>query len=312
MRSVDGKVRRVLVKDRPADSQIRGALPGESSHLILTHPCSNGLTSRSAAGYLEKKLRGFFIMTPNQELSGLTAVVTGASGAFGRHFSRILAEHGAFVVATARRRGPLEGLIAEITAAGGKAVALPLDLLNSGDVARAIEELDRVDILVNNAGIASVTRAIDSEVDEWRKIFDVNVHAVSQFARHAARKMIAGARGGSIINVASIVGIRPNASGASYSASKAAVISMTKSLALEWARYSIRVNALAPGFFATDMNRQYLQNEYSQAMMKRIPQRRFGQLADLTGPLLLLASSASSYMTGSVIDIDGGHLISAL
>jgi hypothetical protein len=137
---------------------------------------------------------------------------------------------------------------------------------------------------------------------------DVNVNGVWFVAREAARGMIAAGTGGSTINAASITGLRPGVSATAYSASKAAVIQMTKALAMEWARHGIRVNALAPGYFETDLNRALLQSDYGQQMMKRIPQRRFGDVSDLDGPILLLASGASAFMTGSVIEVDGGHL----
>ncbi len=124
--------------------------------------------------------------------------------------------------------------------------------------------------------------------------------------------MIKQGHGGSIINIASITGLRPGAGSTAYSSSKAAVIQMTKGAAMEWARYGIRVNAIAPGYIETDLNRDFLLSSYGLAMLKRIPQRRFGSFADLDGLLLLLASDASAYMTGSVIEVDGGHLVSPL
>jgi len=245
-------------------------------------------------------------------LEGRVALVTGASSGFGRSFARTLTRHGAEVVVAARRADALESLAAEIRADGGRVQTLPLDVSDAAAVACALDGLDRLDVVVNNAGVAGPSRALDCEPDEWRWTYDTNVHGAWYVARQAALKMVAAGRGGSIVNVASITGLRPGASAAAYSSSKAAVIQMTKALAMEWARYGIRVNAIAPGYFETDLNRDFLSSDYGQAMMKRIPQRRFGQMSDLDGPLLLLASDASAYMTGSVIAVDGGHLVTAL
>jgi NAD(P)-dependent dehydrogenase (short-subunit alcohol dehydrogenase family) len=248
----------------------------------------------------------------NADLSGRTVVVTGASSGFGRHFAATLARHGAKVVAVARRRELLEGLVDEIAASGGQAEAVSLDVTRAEDVSRAFAALERIDVLVNNAGVGGGTKATDLAESEWRWTYDVNVNASWFVAREAALKMIAAGRGGSIVNIASITGLRPGGSSAAYASSKAAVIHLTKALALEWARHGIRVNAIAPGYFETDLNRDFLRSEPGAAMMKRIPQRRFGRMEDLEGPLLLLASDASAYMTGSVLEVDGGHLVSAL
>lgn len=224
----------------------------------------------------------------------------------------MLAGHGAHVVAAARRADRLDRLIEEIKAAGGSAHAIPLDVSDAAAVAFAFTDLDRVDIVVNNAGVAGANRSLDYSESEWRAAFDVNLHGAWFVAQQAALKMIAAKSGGSIINIASITGVRPAAGAAAYSTSKAAIIQMTKALAMEWARHNIRVNAIAPGYFQTDLNREFLLSEHGAKMVKRIPQRRFGLLPELDGPLLLLASDASSYMTGSVIEVDGGHLVSPL
>jgi NAD(P)-dependent dehydrogenase (short-subunit alcohol dehydrogenase family) len=246
------------------------------------------------------------------DLSGRTAIVTGASSGFGRHFAATLAKAGASVVVMARRAELLDSLVDEIKADGGSARAMSVDVAKADAVSAAFDEIDKIDIVVNNAGVAGPSTAINCEEDEWRWTFDVNLNAAWFVSRRAAQAMIKAGTGGSIINIASITGLRPGASAAAYSASKAAVIQMTKATAMEWARYRIRVNAIAPGYFETDLNRDFLQSDYGQTMMKRIPQRRFGQMPDLDGPLLLLASDASAYITGSVIEVDGGHLVSPL
>jgi NAD(P)-dependent dehydrogenase (short-subunit alcohol dehydrogenase family) len=245
-------------------------------------------------------------------LEGRSALVTGASSGFGRRFATILAAQGAEVYAAARRTDELDRLVSEIEAAGGRARAIRLDVSDQGAVTDVVAELSSLDIVVNNAGVAASSRAIDCPEDEWRKVYDINLHGAFFVAQQSARRMQTLGHGGSIINIASITGLRPSISAAAYASSKAALIQMTKAHALEWARFGIRVNALAPGYFETDLNRDFLRSEYGQAMMKRIPQRRFGAESDLDGVLLLLASDASAYMTGSIITVDGGHVVSAL
>lgn len=246
------------------------------------------------------------------DLSGKSALITGASSGFGRRFAMTLAGAGAHVTVAARRASLLETLVDDLRSRGGTATALSLDVSDPIQVSEALSESHRFDIVVNNAGVAGPSCAIDCDVGEWRRVFDVNVHGAFFVARAAAKAMIAHSRGGSIINIASITAERPGAAAAAYSSSKAAVAHMTHALAMEWARHGIRVNAISPGYFATDMTDQFLSSDYGQAMVKRIPQRRFGEMSDLDGPLLLLASDASAYMTGAVLVVDGGHLVGAL
>jgi NAD(P)-dependent dehydrogenase (short-subunit alcohol dehydrogenase family) len=250
-------------------------------------------------------------MAMKVDLSGRTALVTGASSGFGHRFSRVLSANGAHVVAAARRTERLRALVDEIRAAGGSAETLTLDVTDAPAVEAAIAGLARLDIVVNNAGVPSGTPAISLPLDEWRLTFATNTEGVFVVAQAAAKQMVRSG-GGTIINVASITGVRPGGAAAAYGASKAAVIQLTETLAWEWARYGIRVNALAPGYFETDLTREFLHSDFAEKMVKRIPQRRFGELEELDGPLLLLASDASSYMTGAVISVDGGHLVSVL
>jgi NAD(P)-dependent dehydrogenase (short-subunit alcohol dehydrogenase family) len=245
------------------------------------------------------------------DLSGRTALVTGASSGFGWHFAKVLAANGAHVVAAARRTERLRELTVEITAAGGSAQALTLDVTDAAAVEAAIAALPKLDIVVNNAGVPSGVVAIELSLEEWRQTFATNTEAVFVVAKAAAQTM-SKAGGGSIINIASITGLRPGPAAAAYGASKAAIIHLTEHLAMEWARYNIRVNALAPGYFVTDLNREFLASDFADKMLKRIPQRRYGEFGDLDGPLLLLASDASAYMTGATIAVDGGHLVSVL
>jgi NAD(P)-dependent dehydrogenase (short-subunit alcohol dehydrogenase family) len=248
----------------------------------------------------------------NVDLSGKTALVTGASSGFGRHFAMTLGRRGATVIAAARRANLLETLAGEASDAGVAIRPLELDVAHERQVEKAFGVLGPVDIVINNAGMAGRDDALTCSPEEWRQTYDVNVHGAWFVAQTAARRLKEAGRGGSIINIASITGIRTGASTAAYASSKAALIHMTHALAMEWARYRIRVNALAPGYFETDLNRDFLTSDYGQAMLKRIPQRRFGVMKDLDGPLLLLASDASAYMTGSIITVDGGHLVAPL
>ena len=245
-------------------------------------------------------------------LSGKTALVTGASSGFGAHFSRVLAASGATVIAAARREDRLQALVKDIEGAGGRASALALDVSDHVSVNAAFDALGSVDIVINNAGVSGASRAIDVSAEEWRWTFDVNTHGVFFVAQAAAKAMVARGEGGSIINIASITGLRTAAGSTAYASSKAAVVHLTKCLALDWARYGIRVNAIAPGYFKTDINDAFLESDYGQGLIKRVPQRRTGEYHELNGALLLLASDASSYMTGSCITVDGGHVCSAL
>ncbi|MEO1568659.1 MAG: SDR family oxidoreductase [Pseudomonadota bacterium] len=246
------------------------------------------------------------------DLTGKTALVTGASSGFGAHFTRVLAAAGATVIAAARREDKLTALTRDVEAAGGRAAPLVLDVSDHRAVQAAFENLGAVDIVVNNAGVSGASPALDVPPDEWDWVYGVNTRGVWFVAQAAAQRMVASKKSGSIINIASITGLRPAAGNTAYASSKAAVIQMTRNLALDWARYGIRVNALAPGYFKTDINDAFLESDYGKALVKRVPQRRTGDYEELSGPLLLLASDASSYMTGSVIAVDGGHLCGAL
>jgi len=246
------------------------------------------------------------------DLSGKTAFITGASSGFGAQFARVLAANGAEVIAAARRVDRLEALVSGIGATGGTARAMALDVSDPDAVKAAFAEVGAVDILVNNAGVAGASRSIDTPEEEWRWVFDVNAHGVFRVAQAAAREMIAAGRGGSIINIASITALRAASGSAAYASSKAAVAHLTRLLALDWARHGIRVNAIAPGYFRTEINDDFLDSDYAAAMVKRIPMRRTGEMGELDGALLLLASDAGSYMTGTCITVDGGHVVSAL
>lgn len=249
-------------------------------------------------------------------VDGKLALVTGAGTGLGRQFAETLAEAGATVALAARRREKLEETAAAIEAAGGKALCIDLDVTDAESVARCLAELKEragvADILVNNAGIARQAFATDMSEEDWDAVIDTNLNGVFRVARASARAMIEAGKSGSIINIGSILGLRVSKALAAYIAAKAGVLHLTRALALEFSRYGIRVNALAPGYFITEINQAEFDAGAEELVKRRVPMGRVGDLPEIGGPLLLLASDAGSYMTGSVIAVDGGHLISSL
>ena len=247
-------------------------------------------------------------------LAGKCALVTGASSGLGRHFALTLARAGARVAIAARRVDRLDALAADIAAAGGKAQPIALDVTDPAAVAPAFDAaeaaLGPVTIVVNNAGVPAASWFTKTSDAEWRRVLDVNLDGVFRVGREAAQRMIAARTGGSIVNIASVLGLGMLKTVAPYAVSKAAVIHLTKAMALELARDKIRVNALAPGYIETELNVDYLASDAGKRMIARVPLGRVGRLADLDGPLLLLASDAGAYMTGSVIVLDGGQSLS--
>ena len=243
-------------------------------------------------------------------LTGKSALITGASSGFGRHFASVLSQAGAKVALAARRKDRLDVAADEIEAAGGTAIAIPLDVTNAENVREAFEvaaeAFDGIDIVINNAGVPSSNWFVDVSAEEWRHVMDVNLDGVFHVGQIAARHMVERGKGGSIVNIASVAGTVPVRLLSAYSASKAAVIQLTKSMALELSRDNIRVNALAPGYFVTDINRDYLNSPGGEKLLSKIPFKRAGQIEELDGALLLLASDAGSFMTGSIIGVDGG------
>jgi NAD(P)-dependent dehydrogenase (short-subunit alcohol dehydrogenase family) len=250
------------------------------------------------------------------EIDDQHVLVTGGSSGFGRHFAGLLAGNGARVTLAARRAETLASAVAEINAAGGKVQSVVLDVTVADKIGNAMEQAEKtfgpIHAVINNAGVTATRPALDQDECAWDSVVDTNLKGVWLVAHAAARRMIGHNVKGSIVNIASILGIRVAGAVAPYAISKAGVIQMTKALALEWARYGIRVNALAPGYFATELNDDFFGSEHGQALIKRVPQRRLGQLSELDGPLLLLISDAGSFMTGSVVAVDGGHLVSGL
>jgi NAD(P)-dependent dehydrogenase (short-subunit alcohol dehydrogenase family) len=244
------------------------------------------------------------------DLAGKRALVTGASSAgLGAHFAHVLAEAGAQVTVAARRADRLAELVAEL---GRDVAALALDVADAQGIAQAIGAAGPFDILVNNAGATITKPLLDQDAADFDAVMNVNLRGAYLLAQEVAKGMIGRGTGGTIVNTASILGLRQGGHVTPYAISKAGLIQLTKQFALELARYKIRVNALAPGYFVTDLNRDVLESESGAAMAKRIALRRFGAYDDLDGPLLLLASDAGRYMTGSILTVDGGHMLLSL
>ena len=251
------------------------------------------------------------------DLTGRVALVTGASQGLGRRFAKVLAGHGAAVGLAARQLDKLQELEREIAGRGGRVASVALDVTDQGSIGRAIgvieEVLGPIDVLINNAGIAVSKGVLEQTEADWDKVVDTNLKGAFFVAQPVAKRMVAReprpAWGGSIVNIASVLAQGVVGHLAPYAASKGGLWQLTRTMALELARYDVRVNALAPGYIVTEINRDFLATEAGERMRKRIPQRRFGTPEDLDGALLLLASDASRYMTGGIIVIDGGLLL---
>ncbi len=246
-------------------------------------------------------------------LEGRAALITGASSGLGRHFATLLAGAGAKVALAARRTSQLEQICARLREEGAEAVPVHLDVTDTQSVSRAVEEtaetFGALDILVNNAGVTVSKSVLEHTEEDWDRVLDTNLKGAFLAAREAAKIMRDRGRSGVIVNIASILAFGVIGHLAAYAASKAGLVQLTKIMALELARYQIRVNALCPGYIETDLNREFFATEAGRAMIKRIPERRLGRLSDLDGPFLLLCSEASAYMTGTTITVDGGHLL---
>lgn len=248
----------------------------------------------------------------NYDLGGKIALVTGAGSGLGRQFAMTLSGAGATVVLAARRKEKLEETASAVQDKGGSSYCVSLDVTNSDSIrdcfTEIIAQVGTPDVLVNNAGIAIDNYLLDQTEKEWDAVLDTDLKGVFLVGQAAARAMIDAGKPGSIINIASILGLAVAKTLASYGAAKAGVISLTRTMALEWVRHKIRVNAIAPGYFMTEMNEHQLNSEAGEYLKNRIPMKRIGELVELGGPLLLLATDAGGYMTGSVITVDGGQL----
>jgi 2-deoxy-D-gluconate 3-dehydrogenase len=243
-------------------------------------------------------------------LDGKVAVVTGAGRGLGRTLALALASAGAAVTVAGRTAGHLGDVAAEVKAAGGRALTCPTDVTDEGAVERMIaataDAFGRVDILVNNSGVLTTTSLLDQPADDWDRIIATNLRGTF-LATRAAGRHFAAQRSGKVLNVASAFALKGTANHAAYCASKAAVIAFTRSMAVEWARYNVQVNAIAPGYFTTDMNAELRADEaFTGKVLKTIPARRMGDPAELVPWLFLLVGPHSGYTTGSIIPIDGG------
>ena len=247
-------------------------------------------------------------------LAGRTVLVTGASSGLGAHFARTVARAGGRVALAARRVDRLAALAHEIREGGGEALAVALDVANTTTVGRAFDEIEAAlgtaTVVVNNAGIPSTSRFVDMPEDEWRGVLDVNLDGVFRVGQESARRMRAAGTRGAIINIASILGQMVLKRLVAYTTSKAAVIQLTKAMALELVDDGIRVNAIAPGYIVTEMNKDFLEGPHGQKLLAKVAMGRAGDPHELDGALLLLASDLGSYMTGTVITVDGGSLLS--
>jgi NAD(P)-dependent dehydrogenase (short-subunit alcohol dehydrogenase family) len=273
---------------------------------------------RSRGGKTTERDAGDPLVSYSIDLSGRVAFVTGASSGLGAQFARTLAGAGAAVVLAARRVEKLKELRAQIEGEGGDAHVIALDVTDTvsikAAVAHAETEVGSIDILVNNSGVSNTARITDVTEEDFDDLFDVNVKGAFFVAQEVGKRMIARARGkapgtftgGRIINVASMAGIRPVAQIGAYAMSKAAVIQMTKAMALEWGRYEINVNAICPGYIDTELNHHHWQTESGQKLVNMLPRKRVGKPEDLDALVVLLASSESHFINGSVIAADDG------
>jgi 3-oxoacyl-[acyl-carrier protein] reductase len=247
------------------------------------------------------------------DLGGKVALVTGASSGLGVRFAEVLAENGAAVVLVARRADRLGAVQARIEKSGGRAVAVEADVRDRAAMRSAFDAAEKsfgtVTILVNNAGVVNTARAVELSEEEWRRVLSTNLDAVLYWAQEAARRMLAAGQGGAIVNIASVLGFGVAKGVIAYATAKAGVIQLTKALALELAFKGIRVNAIAPGWIVTELNRDYLESEKGAALKREIPIGRFGEERDLDGPLLLLVSDAGRFVTGATIVADGGQMV---
>ena len=246
------------------------------------------------------------------DLKGRVALVTGASGGLGLRFAEVLAANGASVALVARRADKLKSAVAKIEKAGGKAIAVEADVLDRAAMNNAFDQAEKalgtVTILVNNAGVAHSTRATDVTEEEWNHVVRTNLDAVFFWAQEGARRMLKANARGAIVNIASVLGFGVSKGTVAYATAKAGVIQMTKALGNELAFKGVRVNAIAPGWFVTDINREYLEGPGAK-ITRDIPVGRFGQYGDLDGALLLLVSDAGGYMAGTTVVVDGGQMV---
>lgn len=242
-------------------------------------------------------------------LSGRVALVTGASSGIGRVLAQGLAAAGACVVAVARRTERLNDLVAEIERSGGRAIAVQGDVTDPESIAKAFDAAENafgiVDVIVSNAGVTEARNFLKIDAAARDAIFDTNLRGVWNVGQEAARRLVGAGKGGSIINVASVLGLAVQPGLASYCSSKGAVIQLTRAMAVDLTRHNIRVNALAPGWFKTELNEAFFDSPAGAERVAQMPARRLGKIEELIGPVIMLASDAGSFVNGSVVVVDG-------
>ncbi len=255
------------------------------------------------------------------DLSGRVALVTGASSGLGEQFARVLARAGAGVALAGRRVERLKSLRADIEAEGGDAHVVPLDVTDHDSIKAAVAhtetEMGTIDILVNNSGVASTQKLVDVSPDDFDFMFDVNARGAFFVAQEVAKRMIARSKGaapgtftgGRIVNIASMAGLRPFKNIGVYCMSKAAVVHMTKAMALEWGRHGINVNAICPGYIDTEMNHHQWQDDAGKKFIEAMPRKRIGKPEDLDAVLMMLCANESGFVNGAVVQADDGFAI---
>ena len=246
-------------------------------------------------------------------IEGRIALVTGASSGIGAHFCKTLASAGATVFACARRQDKLETLVNDIRTQGGQAHALTMDVNCRDSIRKAFDAAEKlagtVEIICNNAGVAVVKPFHQLEEDDWDLVLNTDLKSVFSVGQEASQRLIKAEKRGSIINTASILGLNVSSGQSAYTSAKGGVIQLTKNMALDLQRFGIRVNAICPGYFKTEMNEDFFNTEAGQNYIKTMPSRRLGELHEMDGLLLLLASDASSYISGTATPVDGCHSI---
>jgi len=259
-------------------------------------------------------------MTEIFDVSDKTVFITGASSGIGAHMVALFATSGSNVVLAARRMDKLTAVVDEIVdfhkIDRDRFLVIEMDITDRAAVENGVTEaaarFGGIDVLMNNAGIAKTARLLEMTEDQWQSVLDTNLSAVWRVGQVVARLMEKQNGGGAIINIASVLGFASQRKNASYGAAKSAVIHLTKSMALEWGNRQIRVNAIAPGYFLTDINRDFLTSAQGKQYVEGLFPGRAGELTGLDGPILLLASNAGSYINGTVLTVDGGTLLTGV
>ncbi len=249
-------------------------------------------------------------------LDGNIALVTGASSGIGHGVAKGLAQAGATIIAAARRTDRLEQLITEIETAGGQAMPVFIDVTDKNSITQALDQAEKqfgvIDVVINNAGVADPKPFLNTDEENLDFIMDTNFKGVWNIAQETAQRMVKAEKSGSIINIASILGLGAQSGYTAYCSSKGAVVQLTRSMAMDLSRYGIRVNAIAPGWFTTEMNESFMTSEQGLAYLKQTPARRTGNIEELIGPIIMLASSAGSFVNGTVLPVDGAHSVALI